>query len=108
MSPACGCKQSVRRKRLLSEAAADGWPHSGLAEIPSIAHVNTFGRRSGVGLGLECLLMVLLQCRRQQAYWRYRYAPHGVSLWIVAQQSGDPRHQVWIGVVEGGPCLLNL
>jgi len=44
----------------------------------------------------------------KQAYWRYRYAPHGVSLWIVAQQSGDPRHQVWIGVVERGPRLLNL
>jgi hypothetical protein len=39
MSPACGCQQSVRLERLLSEAAADSWPHSGLAEILSIADV---------------------------------------------------------------------
>ena len=50
----------------------------------------------------------LYLCAIKDAYWRYRYAPHGVSLWIVAQQSGDPRHQVWIGVVERGPRLLNL
>jgi hypothetical protein len=39
MSPACGCQQSVRLERLLSEAAADSWPHSGLAEFLSIADV---------------------------------------------------------------------
>jgi hypothetical protein len=39
MSPACGCQQSVRLERLLSEAAADSWPHSGLAEILSVADV---------------------------------------------------------------------
>jgi hypothetical protein len=40
MSPACGCQQSVRLERLLSEAAADsGWHHSGLAEFLSIADV---------------------------------------------------------------------
>jgi hypothetical protein len=39
MSPACGCQQSVRLERLLSEAAADSWPHSGLAEFLSIAGV---------------------------------------------------------------------
>jgi hypothetical protein len=39
MSPACGCQHSVRLERLLSEAAADSWPHSGLAEFLSIADV---------------------------------------------------------------------
>ena len=39
MSPACGCQQSVRLERLLSEAVADSWPHSGLAEFLSIADV---------------------------------------------------------------------
>ena len=39
MSPACGCQQSVRLEQLLSEAAADSWPHSGLAEFLSIADV---------------------------------------------------------------------
>jgi hypothetical protein len=39
MSPACGCQQNIRLERLLSEAAADSWPHSGLAEILSIADV---------------------------------------------------------------------
>jgi hypothetical protein len=39
MSPACGCQQSVRLERLLSEATADSWPHSGLAEFLSIADV---------------------------------------------------------------------
>jgi hypothetical protein len=39
MSPACGYQQSVRLERLLSEATADSWPHSGLAEILSIADV---------------------------------------------------------------------
>src|ERR1700722_4430524 len=39
MSPACGCQQRVRLERLPSEAGADSWPHSGLAEILSIADV---------------------------------------------------------------------
>ena len=51
MSPACGCQQSVRLERLLSEAAADSWPHSGLAEILSIAHATP--RSCGVISGTQ-------------------------------------------------------
>ena len=51
MSPACGCEQSVRFERLLNEAAADSWPHSGLAEILSIAHATP--RSCGVISGTQ-------------------------------------------------------
>jgi hypothetical protein len=71
MSPACGCQQSVRLERLLSEAAADSWPHSGLAEFLSIADVTRrscdLHQRGDDPLGVGVMRATPHPCRRGPA-----------------------------------------
>ncbi len=52
MSPACGCQQRFGSSDCSVRAAADSWPHSGLAEILSTADITP--RTSQLRYDLVC------------------------------------------------------